>query len=249
MTKGICSLSNIPIRKEGDSGSEIVSTLLFGETFRIIHSNNEWTQIQTDEDEYNGWISSKQLTLLNANPKSFTPVSDFPFAIVHHPQGFVMAPYGSLLPDYDGNACYINGYSYEVTNKQTRQSASDVRFISRQFINSPYLWGGKTPFGIDCSGFTQVVFRGCGTALKRDAYQQAEQGVTVSFLEEAKVGDLAFFDNEEGRITHVGILLDAHTIIHASGKVRVDTIDSYGILNSENRKYSHKLRIIKRILT
>lgn len=250
MNKGICSLSNIPLRKEDNSRSEIVSTLLFGETFTIEQQDGgDWTRIKTTADEYEGWISSKQVTRLTTQPASFTPVSDFPFAIIQASPGFIMAPFGSLLPDYDGAFCHINGSAMEVTNKQTVQTAKDISYISRQFVNAPYLWGGKTPFGIDCSGFTQVVFRSIGIALKRDAYQQAEQGHTISFLEETQTGDLAFFDNEEGRITHVGIMLDPHTIIHASGRVRIDSIDSYGILNAENRNYSHKLRIIKRMLS
>ncbi|MES2558949.1 MAG: SH3 domain-containing C40 family peptidase [Bacteroidota bacterium] len=249
MNKGICSLSSIPLRKEADSRSEIVSTLLFGETFTITEkTEGDWTHIKTTTDEYEGWVSTKQITVLTTEPTSFKPVSDFPFAIIQATPGFIMAPCGSLLPDYDGAFCYINGNPMEVTNKQTHQTAKDISYISRQFVNAPYLWGGKTPFGIDCSGFTQTVFRCIGVDLKRDAYQQAEQGEAVSFLEETRMGDLAFFDNDEGRITHVGIMLDPHTIIHASGRVRIDNIDSYGILNIENRNYSHKLRIIKRVL-
>lgn len=249
MIKGICRLSNIPLRKEGDSRSEIVSMLLFGETFTIEeNTGGDWTRIKTIPDQYEGWVSTKQITLLTKEPETYTSVSDFPFAIVQATPGFIMAPFGSLLPDYDGAFCHINGTSMEVTNKQHTQTHKDISYISRQFVNTPYLWGGKTPFGIDCSGFTQIVFRCVGIQLKRDAYQQAEQGDMVSFLEETQTGDLAFFDNEEGRITHVGIMLDPHTIIHASGQVRIDNIDSYGILNAENRNYSHKLRIIKRVL-
>ena len=116
------------------------------------------------------------------------------------------------------------------------------------FINAPYLWGGRSPLGIDCSGFTQVVYKLAGQKLQRDAYQQADQGITLGFIEEAEAGDLAFFDNDEGKIIHVGILLGQGKIIHASGKVRIDRIDHQGIFNEETGKYSHKLRIIKRIL-
>lgn len=248
MTKGICSLSNIPLRKEGDSRSEIVSTLLFGESYSILQTTDEWTHIQTLLDDYTGWISTKQVTILSHEPANVTPVTDFPFAILQTQLGFVMAPFGSLLPDYDGHYCHLNGEALKVTNTQHPQSAKDISYITRQFLNTPYLWGGKTPFGIDCSGFTQVIFRCIGIPLKRDAYQQAEQGSTLSFLEEVQTGDLAFFDNDEGRITHVGIMLDSHTIIHASGKVRMDSIDSYGIFQAESGKYSHKLRLLKRLM-
>jgi cell wall-associated NlpC family hydrolase len=115
-------------------------------------------------------------------------------------------------------------------------------------LNAPYLWGGKTPFGIDCSGFTQMVYKLNGYHLSRDASQQATQGEALSFIEESEPGDLAFFDNEEGNIIHVGIIMENNYIIHASGKVRVDRLDHLGIFNPETQKHTHKLRVIKKII-
>ena len=127
--------------------------------------------------------------------------------------------------------------------------SADALIVTALFFqNAPYLWGGRTLFGIDCSGFSQIVFKLNGIKLNRDAWQQAEQGAVVDFLPEAKSGDLAFFDNAEGRIIHVGIMLGTNKIIHASGKVRVDTIDNQGIYNAEMGRYTHKLRIIKRFI-
>jgi cell wall-associated NlpC family hydrolase len=137
----------------------------------------------------------------------------------------------------------ISGFDFDFDYTKVELSLEQ---IAMQYLNSPYLWGGKTPWGIDCSGFTQMVFRQKNIMLKRDAYQQAEQGESIVFLAGGKLGDLAFFDNEDGKITHVGILLNNDTIIHASGKVRIDKIDNYGIMNYESKKYSHKLRFIKR---
>ena len=132
----------------------------------------------------------------------------------------------------------------------TKKNELKVRLIENayMFMNAPYLWGGKTPFGIDCSGLSQMVYKLNGIHLPRDAYQQAEKGITLSFVEEAEPGDLAFFDDAEGNITHVGILLENNLIIHASGKVRVDPIDHQGIFNKELNNYSHKLRLIKKII-
>jgi cell wall-associated NlpC family hydrolase len=245
---GICTLSNIPLRKEASSRSEIVSMLLFGETFTILSQDPEWTQITTISDEYTGWISTKQCTLLEGEVASMEPATGYPFTILNSDAGIIMAPFGSLLPNYQNEQCRINNTTYTILNKHTSPAFDTIAAIAKQFINTPYLWGGRTAFGIDCSGFMQVVYRSVGKQLPRDSDQQAETGTVVSFLEEVKTGDLAFFDNEEGKITHVGMMLDPHHIIHASGKVRIDPIDSYGIMNRDTQHYSHKLRIIKRVI-
>ena len=142
-----------------------------------------------------------------------------------------------------------NAYTFEGQSTDSRKVISGNIVTQAQiFLNAPYLWGGRSPFGIDCSGFTQLVYKLCGIQLKRDANQQAEQGETITFLQESKAGDLAFFENSDGRIVHVGIILDNNKIIHASGKVRIDKIDHQGIFNEEKKNYSHNLRLIKRIV-
>jgi cell wall-associated NlpC family hydrolase len=247
--EGICILSNIPMRREANSRSEIVSMLLFGETYSVneAESLEDWKLITTTADEYTGWISANQFSALTRRPVTFSVVTDFPFAILQYDQGVIMAPCGSLLPDYDGTKCAVNGTDYNVVNLQQAFDASSLPYLAKRFLNAPYLWGGRSPFGIDCSGFMQVIYKCLDIQLRRDAWQQAEMGTTVSFLEEVKTGDLAFFDNAEGTITHVGMMLDPHTIIHASGRVRIDMMDTYGIMKAAERTYSHKLRIIKRI--
>jgi cell wall-associated NlpC family hydrolase len=191
---------------------------------------------------------------------------------------------GSSLPKYKDKEFFIGKikYSFEgeaicpFVKKIKQSSFRGIEEVARWYLNTPYLWGGRSPFGIDCSGFTQMVFKLNGIKLKRDAWQQAEQGTTISFLEEAQPGDLAFFDNEEGKIVHVGIILNtiphlnppqrgglSHAtlsplgragegsgfkIIHASGKVRIDKLDHQGIYNEEMKKYSHRLRVIKHCL-
>ncbi len=123
-----------------------------------------------------------------------------------------------------------------------------IKQLTYRYLNTPYLWGGKSSVGIDCSGFTQQVFKILGIPLLRDAYQQATQGEAVNSLVEATCGDLAFFDNEQSRITHVGIMIDNKTIIHASGYVRIDKIDEEGITHSITGKRTHKLWGVKRMI-
>ncbi len=244
---GICNLSIIPVRKEPDSKSEIVSQLLFGETFEMITSENGWQKIVTINDQYSGWISSKQFEILQTSIQHSQTSTVFPFQIANSIKGNFMITAGSSLPNLNGNNFSFNNHQFELEKNNAQFVFSDIEKTAIQYLNVPYLWGGKSPFGIDCSGFTQTIFAQCGIHLMRDAYQQAEQGNTVSFKSEVKCGDLAFFDNDEGKIIHVGIMLNADKIIHASGKVRIDSIDDYGIMNKDEKQYSHKLRIIKRI--
>lgn len=245
---GVCTLSNIPLRKEASSRSEIVSMVLFGETYTVLSHETDWVHVTTSSDEYTGWIGARQFTQLQAEIQSTEVATGYPFTILNSDDGIVMAPFGASLPNYSNQTCRINNKQYTVLNPITKPSFETINALAKQFMNVPYLWGGRTAFGIDCSGFVQVVYKVLGTQLPRDAYQQVEAGSDVSFIDQAQTGDLAFFDNAEGRITHVGIMLGPHHIIHASGKVRIDPIDSYGIMSPETQQYSHKLRIIKRII-
>jgi gamma-D-glutamyl-L-lysine dipeptidyl-peptidase len=243
--KGICNLSVIPLRKHPDSTSEIVSQLLFGDVFSIESISNGWVEIVTDYDHYPGYISQKQYAAYHDEVDEWQTLTAFPFTIVQHNSGTLMLPPGCSVPA--SPEFTLGNENYSINTTQEQYNTGNIETIAMRYLNTPYLWGGKTPFGIDCSGFTQMVFKQCGVDLPRDAYQQAEAGVAVSFVGETRVGDLAFFDNEAGRITHVGIMLENQKIIHASGRVRIDDLDHYGIMNIEEKQYSHKLRIIKRV--
>jgi len=264
---GICNLSIVPIRKEPSDQAEMVSQLLFGETFKIIpiaiRSEKKWLKIQTTFDQYEGWIDEKQF--LPVNEKYFTDISQMKVAITMdlvHPattdNSYIPIVIGSSLSNFDGVNFQLLKQKFHYNGQAIIPDNSNINLlliskIANKYLNAPYLWGGRSPFGIDCSGFTQMVFKLIGISLKRDAYQQAEQGRIINFVEESQEGDLAFFENEERKIIHVGIILNntenpsARNIIHASGKVRIDKLDHHGIYNISTKKYSHRLRIIKRI--
>ena len=256
---GICNLSVVPCRAEASDRSEMLTQLLFGERFKILEEIPSWTKIKIAYDDYECWIGSKQFLRISGSvfmdlEKSKTVNSFELVQVVSSSTTSQIIPIllGSTLPGFNGKTFSIeksyftyDGFTNENAVPNSRNAIIENAFL---YLNAPYLWGGRNPFGIDCSGFTQMVFKLNGVKLKRDAIQQAEAGETLSFLEEAQEGDLAFFDNEEGRIIHVGIILNESKIIHASGKVRIDSLDHEGIFNSETQKYSHRLRIIKRIL-
>jgi hypothetical protein len=244
--KGICNLAVVPLRKSADSTSEMVSQLLFGDTFIIHHVEHGWVSITTLNDHYSGFISDKQYALFDGNTDEWLVNTTYPYLEAHTHEGKLLLPAGCLIPNQ--TKTLIGHQEVTITNRPVHKNVEQLAEIAMHYLNAPYLWGGKTPFGIDCSGFTQIVFKQCGITLPRDAYQQAEIGETLDFVNECKCGDLAFFDNADGKITHVGMMLDNEKIIHASGKVRIDLLDHHGILNIYEKNYSHKLRIIKRVL-
>jgi gamma-D-glutamyl-L-lysine dipeptidyl-peptidase len=259
MQFGICVLSLVPLRKEPSGSSEMVSQLLFGELYTVLEINGDWIKIKTQYDHYECWLSEKQHTAIQANTfklieKQDTTYTAEPIQVVHNKKDGSRFPLciGAALPNYKNQHIEFENFKFEFEGSTQRfshkKTISELISTSYLFLNAPYMWGGKSPFGIDCSGFTQLVYKLSGYKLPRDAYQQVELGSALSFVEEAEAGDLAFFDNEEGQIVHVGIVLDTERIIHASGFVKIDHFDHYGIFNKQTKKYSHTLRVIKRII-
>jgi hypothetical protein len=251
--KAICNLSVVPVRTEANDRAEICTQLLFGELIEVLSQENNWYLIQT-EDKYQGWIDYKQVQIISN--KEYQQLLSSPCfysaELLQHikdesNQNDIPILIGSRIPTGDGKSFQINNvnYSYSFPNKAYQYE--NICDLALKFLEAPYLWGGKSAFGIDCSGLTQVVAKICGIDIPRDATQQAECGNLVSFVEEAELGDFAFFDEEDEGIIHVGILLSKNQIIHASGKVRIDAFDHLGIFNKDRNKYSHKLRFIKRI--
>jgi len=255
MKYGITILSIISVRKEMSHRSEQVSQLLFGETYEILQKQGSWLRIKCTYDNYEGWIDENQHYELNE--RDFLNISNNdPGIALELTNSAISSNYsvpvlvGSSLPFFDGMNFKIAKEKFIYNGQAIQTDAKNSSIFERialRYTNAPYLWGGRSPFGIDCSGFTQMVFKFVGIPLLRDAYQQAGQGSVVNFIEEAQPGDLAFFGNEEGRIVHVGIILKDNRIIHASGKVRIDKLDHFGIYNIEQKKYSHSLKILKRI--
>ncbi|MGB0930452.1 MAG: NlpC/P60 family protein [Chitinophagales bacterium] len=256
---GIVHLAVIPMRAEASDKSEMVNQLLFGETFEVLKQDRQWAQIQTTFDQYEGWIDEKQFLPLsqkehqNLQNKSPIHTLETMHPILHISEYFPILM-GSRLPHFNGRKAQLANkvYTYlgETTYKMGKDKASPQQIIGFAFnyLHAPYLWGGRSPFGIDCSGLTQLAFKLGNIALPRDAYQQAEIGETIGDFAAIKAGDLAYFNNDDGKIIHVGIVLNNKGIIHASGKVRVDKLHEPGIFNVDTKKYSHKLAVVKRCL-
>ena len=253
MKYGISNISIVPIRREASDQSEMVNQILFGEHFKVLDTRKKWVKIRLAHDSYEGWICNKQWQNISEDdykqldkdiPTITTDILDI--VTKEHQQPIVI---GSILPFFKSGHARINHdlYKFEGLTTQGYVNKEKLRDNVLIYLNAPYLWGGRSPLGIDCSGLTQMIYRLQGIDLPRDAHEQAKVGTTLSFVDESESGDLAFFDDNEGKIIHVGIILEENYIIHASGKVRIDRIDQQGIFNSEIGSHTHKLRLIKSI--
>ena len=252
------NVSLVPVRKEPDHRSEQVNQVLFGERVIIRDVNNKgWALMRSCIDDYEGWCRIGQLTAENAKeyrkPTRYLCQSNNGRLLL--PDGEMWIPAGSELRFSGGklNAGQESGKfrGKKLKVRDQRPDAQQIRKAALSFLYAPYQWGGRSVAGIDCSGLTQMAFRLCNLALPRDASQQAAEGLLVDFLQHAQCGDLAFFDNDEGKIVHVGLLLDNETIVHATettGRAVIDKIDQEGIVSRSLKKRTHHLRMVKRLI-
>lgn len=258
MSYGICPLSIVPVRSSSSGSSEMVSQLLFGELLEILETKGrQWVKIRCHWDNLVGWVSANQVKPVT--PSEFATYNEH-FAYNLELMQAIMAndffmpiTLGAQLPNFDGIRFELEGVNYTFSGQaifpsDIAPSAEFLMKIARRYLNAPALAGGRSPFGIDDSGLVQMIFKFIGTRLPREASQQVFLGEPIDFIEEAQPVDLAFFEDRMGRIAHVGIILPNLQILHAYGKVRIDTIDHFGIYNQEEGRYTHKLRVVKRIL-
>jgi gamma-D-glutamyl-L-lysine dipeptidyl-peptidase len=253
MDYAVVSVPAAPVRKKARHQREMVSQLLFGETVKVLKTKGDlWVKVRSLHDGYEGWMTNTLLTEINEKdakrPCEYVSADMLNTILINERK--MNIPIGASLPGLADGKGKLNGLEYSfsgnfIKRKEMQPDADTIQQLTAQWLNAPYMWGGRTIFGVDCSGFVQVNYKMMGIDLQRDAWQQAQQGKTIKKLKEAVCGDLSFFDDKE-EIVHVGILLNAEQIIHSSGKVRIDTIDKKGIINTDTGKRTHLLRSIKR---
>ncbi len=255
--KAINFASIVPIRAEAADESEIMTQLLFGDTFEVLKTENQWNYIRTSYDNYEGWIDEKVILPItdekyqSLNKKLSYYTSDILSEVTFEKSGKFLLPMGSVLPEFNpddntvkmGDETGIFKGNY-ITGIHDKDKVLELAFT---YMNAPYLWGGKTHFGLDCSGLTQMAYKICGHHLLRNAKDQAKQGTPIK-LEDAEPGDLAFFTNSKGKVIHVGFLLGNGKIFHSHGNAHIDPIDEKGIWSLQFKRYSHRLSGVRRIV-
>ncbi len=255
MKQGICTLSTVPVRENPSEKSQMVNQLLFGDAVKVEDRFKAWYFIQSIHDNYAGWVAKQQLFLMEAEhfEKYLSLDKSYVFSevalIQSETASSMWLSMGSTIATL--NTTDFSDISYRIVSGEVvsseKKPVATLLQVAKKYLNVPYLWGGRSFFGLDCSGFTQIVFKMCGYDLPRDSSKQAQTGKSLYLIEEADAGDLLFFGEEEGHITHVGILIDKQHLIHASGKVRIDKIDHYGIFDEQLGLYTHQLRAIQKI--
>jgi len=255
----ICPQSVVPVRVQANHQSELLSQLLFGELAEIVDKKGKgWLKIRSIADNNFGWVASNQLTPISDNEFESLKIN-FAFALdvsksIRGKNNHFPVPIGARFRNFDGLRFKLSDQVFEYSGQAVfpdelkRNSTELLPKIARKFLFSPEMKGGRSPFGIDSAALVQLIFSFIGIEIPRKADQQIESGKSIDFSEEAAEGDLAFFENRKGKITHVGLILSGHTIIHSHGNVRIDKIDHFGIFDESTSKYSHKLRLIKRLL-
>ena len=257
--------SVVPVRAEAREGSEQLTQMLFGELCTVLEEKPRWNRVKLALDGQEGWVDAKMICPMKSEEFKSYSLAYKNAAMVSVPMTYAVSENngqtipltaGTRLTNYKDGRFEVLGVGFRIDPNMVAVQPLEMNEQSllqtvRFFLNVPYLWGGKNAMGMDCSGFTQVVMSLFGKKLLRNASEQATQGKKISDLKKVQAGDLAFFDHEDGKISHVGIVIDSERVIHCSGRVKVEKLDRRAsggvyILSAEGI-HTHHLVSIRRM--
>jgi len=256
---GVCRLALVPVRKAPDIRGEQINQLLFGDHYEVIQttSDKKWIAVRLHADLFEGWIDIRQHHAITKDYfdqisyANFKITTDVTCNILYKKSPLVILM-GSIVPISNSELFKIEeqfAFNGEAKSLGQKRDFEFLRSIAQKYLHAPYQPGGKSPFGIDPAGFTQIVFKISGYSLQRELTQQANQGKKVAAYADAKPGDLAYFHDENGIVNHVGIVFPGEKIMHVQGQVRMDHFLEDGILHAETKIFTHPLAGIRRVIT
>lgn len=259
MRYGVCAVGVSSVRVRTSHKSELLSQLLFGECLEILErKGRQWARVRCAWDDFVGWVATNEIMEITRSEferMTASPSSSLEYSqALRAPDHFLPIPLGASLPEFDGIRLQLGNRYYEFSGQSIQAGEKPatpqlILKLARRYLYVPYLWGGRSVYGIDSPGLIQMIFKLAGIALPREANQQVHLGESVDFIDQSQEGDLVFFENRARRINHVGILLGNGEVLHAYGRVRIDKIDHYGIYDTVERRYTHKLRVLRRLLS
>ncbi|HMQ46077.1 MAG TPA: NlpC/P60 family protein [Saprospiraceae bacterium] len=254
----ICSASVVPLRSGASHRSELASQLLFGELVEVLEKKGkQWVKVRCETDNFVAWVADNQLKPITPSEfdryrKHFAFCLDLFQPILAQSYGIPIT-LGARLPDFDGIRFALENSVYTFSGqavfpRDIRNPAEFILKIARKYLFAPHFQGGRSPLGIDSAGLIQLLYSLVNIPLPRLVEQQVFLGRPVDFIDQVRPGDVAFFENRQGRIIHCGLILSAQEVLHAYGSVRIDPLDHFGIYNSEAGRYTHFLRVVRRFL-
>ena len=250
-------LATAAVRARPRLDAALTSQLLFGEPVLLLQNLGEYQRVRCPEDGFEGFVRTDQLLAVPEDvfvAQLSRPAFNLDlFSMLRGPQQGVPITFGARLADFDGLRLQHGGQYFEYSGQAAltddiTASADTLLRLAYKWLYVPGMHGGRTPMGVDPVAFVQLVYRILNLRLPRRADAMVERGELVDFVVQAQVGDVAFFDNAKRKIEHVGLLLPDSKILHVGDRVRVDALDHYGIFNYDLGRYTHRLRVVKRVL-
>ncbi|MGM1429485.1 C40 family peptidase [Sphingobacterium lactis] len=253
MALAVCTLSSISVYQEPTIAAVRVYELLFGEGLLVLERAKEWVYIRVLETDIQGWVMEGQFEEVDAVPTYDFIVDDVGGFALGDEQATIALFHGSPMPENGVLTTKVNTYNFlndplKVNfGFEVERDRESLENFTATYLNKTVSHKGRTEHGLDSIGLCGLFYRHFGFELPKDLESMLTLGKAIDFISEIQDGDLAFFENEEGIVDHVGLVVSEDEVLHVREKVRIDHLDNEGLFNKDLNQVTHKLRIVKRI--